>query len=161
MRVECRDNHRHYQGRARVIRARTVSPRELARFKEPAPRIRRPETRADCGRVPRPCPFVGCRYNLYLDVSERGGIKLNFPDLEPEEIDPDCSCALDVVKWGPQTLEAVAALMNLTRERVRQIESICMERLHEQLLSSLPEDILLLVPIEALTGFFCEVDNPW
>lgn len=81
----------------------------------------RPQTRGDCRDAPRPCPWVSCKYNLYLDVSpETGAIKLNFPDLRVEELKH--SCALDIADAGGATLEEVGELFNLTRERVRQIE---------------------------------------
>ena len=69
----------------------------------------------------RPCPFVSCQHHLYLDVSARtGAIKLNFPDLEVWDMTE--SCALDVADRGGTTLEEVGAIMNLTRERIRQVE---------------------------------------
>jgi hypothetical protein len=81
----------------------------------------RPKTRGDCETVHRPCPFVSCTHHLYLDVFERtGAIKLNFPDLEVWEMAD--SCALDVADRGGTTLEEAGALMNLTRERIRQLE---------------------------------------
>jgi hypothetical protein len=80
----------------------------------------RPHTRADCAHVARPCPYVSCRFNLYLDVLPSGNIKLNFPDLEPDEL--AVSCALDVAEAGGSKRETIADLMNLTRERLRQIE---------------------------------------
>ena len=90
----------------------------------------RPATRGDCFRVPRPCPYVGCCYHLYLDVSPRtGSIKLNFPDLEPGELPPACSCALDVAERGAHTLEQVGDLLNVTRERARQLELIIFRKL--------------------------------
>ncbi len=49
-----------------------------------------------------------------------GAIKLNFPDLEVWEMTE--SCALDVADRAGTTLEEVGAIMNLTRERVRQVE---------------------------------------
>lgn len=79
-----------------------------------------PRTRADCVDGPRPCPFVGCRHNLYLDVTPNGSLKLNWPDLEPWELQE--SCALDVADKGPQHLETIGRLLQLTRERVRQLE---------------------------------------
>jgi hypothetical protein len=58
---------------------------------------------------------------LYLDVSARtGAIKLNFPDLEVWEMTE--TCALDIADRGGTTLEEVGAIMNLTRERIRQVE---------------------------------------
>lgn len=82
----------------------------------------RPKTRADCARVPRPCPYVACKYSLYLDVSETGSIILNFPHLEPGQMPADRSCALDLAERGAMTLEDIAVVTNLTRERIRQIE---------------------------------------
>ena len=80
----------------------------------------RPTTRADCERGIRPCPFVSCRYNLYLEVSSRGSIKLNFPHLEPHEMIH--SCALDLADNGKLTYEEVGAALNVVRERARNIE---------------------------------------
>lgn len=82
----------------------------------------RPRTRGDCSSVPRPCPFVACKYSLYLDVSETGSIVLNFPHLEPGEMPADRSCALDLAERGGMTLEDIAIATNLTRERIRQVE---------------------------------------
>jgi hypothetical protein len=84
------------------------------------PDVERPRTRGDCLAMPRPCPFVSCAYHLYLDVNEDGAIKLNFPHLDPEHLTE--SCALDVADRGGVVLEEVGALLDITRERVRQIE---------------------------------------
>lgn len=81
----------------------------------------RPRTRADCKGGLRPCPWVSCSAHLYLDVNPKTGtIKLNFPDLEVDEL--TVTCALDVADQGPHSLEETGDLMNLTRERVRQVE---------------------------------------
>jgi hypothetical protein len=83
--------------------------------------VERPHARVECAEGMRPCPFVSCQHHLYLDVSARtGAIKLNFPDLEVWEMTE--SCALDVADRGGTTLEEVGAIMNLTRERIRQVE---------------------------------------
>lgn len=62
--------------------------------------------------MPRPCPYVGCRHNLYLTVSEAGSIRLTR-DVEPWEVVD--SCALDVAAKGGQTQDEVAAILNVTR----------------------------------------------
>ena len=81
----------------------------------------RPKTRAECRGEARPCPWVACKFHLYLDVNpETGSIKINFPDLEPEDMKDTCS--LDVAERGGITLEEVGEIMNLTRERIRQVE---------------------------------------
>jgi hypothetical protein len=115
--------------RKREVRARTISVKrmtkrelELGRLLYPEDDYERPKTRADCAGGPRPCPFVSCTHHLYLDVSPRtGAIKLNFPDLEVEDMKE--SCTLDVTDRGGATLEETGAIMNLTRERVRQLEA--------------------------------------
>ena len=84
----------------------------------------RPRTRGECVDGERPCPWVGCRHHLYLDINpQTGTIKLNRPNLEPWELDE--SCSLDVGDRGDRlTLAAVGRLLNITRERARQLEQI-------------------------------------
>jgi hypothetical protein len=115
--------------RKRDVRARTISVKrmtkrelELGRMLYPDDEgVQKPTMRAECGEGERPCPFVSCKHHLYLDVSARtGAIKLNFPDLEVWEMKE--TCALDVADRGGATLEDVGAIMNLTRERIRQVE---------------------------------------
>jgi hypothetical protein len=82
----------------------------------------RPRSRADCAGAVRPCMFISCKHHLYLDVNpSTGSIKLNFPDKEVWELDE--TCALDVADKGGITLEEVGTIMNLTRERIRQVET--------------------------------------
>jgi hypothetical protein len=115
--------------RKRDVRARTISVKrmtkrelELGRMLYPdVEDVARPKVREDCAQAERPCPFVSCKHHLYLDVSSRtGAIKLNFPDLEVWEMNE--TCALDIADRGGTTLEEVGAIMNLTRERIRQVE---------------------------------------
>ncbi len=81
----------------------------------------RPRTRGECMTSERPCPFVSCKHHLYLDVNpETGSMKLNFPDLEVWEMKETCS--LDVADRSGITLEEVGEILNLTRERIRQVE---------------------------------------
>lgn len=81
----------------------------------------RPRTWGECCERTGPCAFVSCKYHLYLDVSpESGSIKFNFPLLEPEELQNPCT--LRIASTGGVTLEEVGVSMNLTRERVRQLE---------------------------------------
>jgi len=123
--------------RARVVRARTISVKrltkrdlKLGRELYPDTGYSRPKVRGDCKSGVRPCPYVTCKHNLYLDVSEKtGSITLNFPDLEVSEMSE--SCVLDVSDASGQTLEYVAQLMNITRERVRQVEVIALGKLEQ------------------------------
>lgn len=110
--------------RARTISIRRLSKTELnrGRMLYPETDYWKPTTRADCENLERPCPFVSCKYHLYIDVHPvRGSIKINFPDLEVWEMTD--TCALDVADRGGITLEDVGEIMNLTRERVRQVET--------------------------------------
>lgn len=82
----------------------------------------RPRARADCVDGPRPCPWVGCKHHLYLDVNPTtGSVTIAFPDRDPWELEH--SCSLDVAARSGITLEEVGGIMNLTRERIRQLES--------------------------------------
>ena len=117
-------------------RARTMSRKEMARMfrQEKAlgldPELQalmteldatRPKVRGDCAEGERPCPYVSCKYNLFVDVNPRtGSVKMNFPDKELWELAE--TCALDVADRQGITLEEVGVIMNLTRERVRQLE---------------------------------------
>jgi hypothetical protein len=88
----------------------------------------RPRTRGECGNE-RPCPWVGCRYHLYLEVRRRGGILFPWADLEPWEL-PE-TCALDLTEKYPDgmTLEHVGEIFNQTRERIRQVELMCLQKI--------------------------------
>jgi DNA-directed RNA polymerase sigma subunit (sigma70/sigma32) len=121
---------RRSRTRARTISIRRLSKAELNRGKELYPETDywKPRNRAECKDMERPCPFVSCKYHLYIDVHPvRGSIKLNFPDLEIWEMTE--TCALDVADRGGITLEEVGEIMNLTRERVRQVETAGLGRL--------------------------------
>ncbi len=115
--------------RKRPIRAKTISIKRMTKRELELGRLLfpdvddngKPRTRSECTDAPRPCPYVSCQHHLFLDVSARtGAIKLNFPDLEVWEMTE--TCALDVADRGGTTLEEVGAIMNLTRERIRQVE---------------------------------------
>ena len=119
------------QRRSVTVSARRTSKRALHVLRmehndETIAEYERPATRGDC--LPggcngaRPCPWVSCRAHLALNADEAtGSIKVNFPDVPVEEMPH--TCALDIADEGGRTLEEVGTLMNLTRERVRQLEA--------------------------------------
>jgi hypothetical protein len=76
------------------------------------PVVSLPRTRGDCIGGPRPCPALACRYHLDS---------------------PSESCALDVADRGPHTLEQIAVVVGLTRERVRQIEDKAIRKVRRAL----------------------------
>lgn len=125
--------------------------------------MNRPTVRSECENGPRPCPWVGCKYHLYLDVQKNGNITSRWPGFvnslcdPPKEFKNDefprritvkrnpfsgkiiyCeqaedihmanlmympeTCALDVASRAPITLSEVGKILNVSRERVRQVE---------------------------------------
>ncbi len=114
------------RGRSRTISMKRMSKREMVRARQEVDgyAYSRPTHRAEClhgAFATRPCPYVACKFHLYLEVNPRtGSIKMNFLDKEPWELSE--TCALDVADRGGVTLEEVGGWLNLTRERVRQLE---------------------------------------
>jgi hypothetical protein len=103
----------------------------------------RPRTRKECSSQSRPCPWVSCKYHLALDINPAtGSIHLNAGargrrtlqrlDRHGNEewleraadtvLDMPETCALDVAERGGTTLEEIAELLGITRERARQTE---------------------------------------
>jgi len=118
-----RRRRRRTRPRSKTIAMKRLTREELriGAMMYPPVDIPRPQTRAECREEARPCPWVACKHHLYLDINpETGSIKINFPDLEPWELQH--TCALDVAERGGITLEEVGEIMNLTRERIRQVE---------------------------------------
>jgi len=111
--------------RIQLLRAELETP-DGVRF-DPVAAVR-PRTRGDCVGGVRPCPFVGCRHSLYLEVTPKGSLKINFPAIDPGSMVAAESCALDVADSGAQSLYAVGRLLNVTRERARQLEDAALER---------------------------------
>jgi hypothetical protein len=109
-------------------RPKTIAPRFLTKEEKKARAalpvlddFDRPRKRGDCETGVRPCPYVSCKHHVYLDVNpETGSLRLTFPDLEVDELRETCS--LDVAQRDGATLEQVGEIINLTRERIRQIE---------------------------------------
>jgi hypothetical protein len=122
------------------LKPKTVSRRELKRQKwhienpvevMEALEQERPRLRSECRSGSRPCIFVSCKYNLYIDVNPvTGSIKFNFPGKEIWEIEE--TCALDIAERGGITLEEIGELMNLTRERVRQLENDALHKVRRE-----------------------------
>lgn len=146
------ENEERRTPQGRPSREKTLSRRMLARmYREMGPLpeetvawldTMRPRRRSECRGSQRPCPHVSCRFHLYLDVNpETGSIKLNFPGKEVWELEE--TCALDVAERGGVTLEEVGQFMNLTRERIRQVESLGLDKVRSTIQErSLTEDLV-------------------
>ena len=105
----------------------------------PVPEYDRPPNRGACCDFPRPCPFVGCRYNLALDVSEAGTIRYRAGTDWDGAMGKVSNCALDLAAEKEHTLEEVAEVLNCTRERIRQEQDVALEKLRAYGLQLPPE----------------------
>jgi len=129
--VRPRRSRRRRQKRIKALEEPTPMTKEEERLLRELLSYRKPRTRGECMNRKRPCLFVSCKHHLYLDVNpETGSIKFNFPDREVWELEE--TCALDVADRGGVTLEEVGAILNLTRERIRQVEVKGLSKLKHQ-----------------------------
>lgn len=72
----------------------------------------KPKTRADCANVPRPCPYVSCKYNLGVEIDITGWPRLT---------DAKKSCMLDLIEKNPDgmTLDNIAEILRISKKQVR------------------------------------------
>lgn len=88
-----------------------------------------PRTLRDCPHGP--CHHVACRFHLWTDrVLDRDGAVV---DLRETTLfgDRQHTCVLREVARGALTLDAVGKLLDVSRERVRQIEADALARLRD------------------------------
>ena len=114
----------------------------------------RPKTRADCKHIRRPCPFYGCKYNLYLDVTSHGSIVYNYPFLFSGKMKE--SCALDVADRGEITLEQIADLMNVSKQRVGKMWTEIRDKLRDN-----PDTIRLAIEMGWIDEPKEETETVW
>jgi len=114
---------------------------------EEEPELERPKTRGDCANGPRPCPWVTCRHHNLIEVSSVGTILLRgkrslprkatkqmierFYDEALFELGRGATCSLDFADQGRQVMETVGEALQISRERVRQVEERALHRLSE------------------------------
>lgn len=122
------------------IQARVpISQGEKAAWVEYPKDAVRPTFRAQCMRGPRPCPWVSCRWHLYLDVSRNGSIKFNFPHLEPWELKHSCALDFCSQRDDGQSFDEIGSALGLTRARAQQLAEIAMARLEITLSKKIKE----------------------
>lgn len=137
--------------RAVTLSIKRLSKREMAvgamAYPEPTAR---PRTRAACPPDAAECAHVSCAMHLALDVHPlTGSIKINVPFTHDADGMPDLDldalphrCALAAAEAGGMTLEDVGAAMNLTHERIRQLEDLALAKLRCAPLTGILEEFV-------------------
>lgn len=124
----------------------------MQRRKKDGVSVGRPGCRSDCADGPRPCPWVSCRYHLYLDINQATGtIKINFPESEIWEL--ESTCALDLAGEGESTFEEIGQAINLTRERIRQLTNEIVDNLYEQIFPDEHRHAMMPFPVQDTADF--------
>ena len=93
----------------------------------------RPDNTDDCPiNEEHFCPFVGCRYHLYLETNGTN-IKFLHPGKEVWELEE--TCALRVANRGPHPQEEIAPFFGLTRQSFTKTEESARRKLEACLTS--------------------------
>lgn len=111
----------------------TLSIREI-RGQKPRRKIvrRAPEKRCQCEDVPRPCPFVGCVYSMFLNVTAAGSIQFICGTRDPTTMPANMSCALDIIEERKSlSMREISEIWNVTKQRVAQIEILAIEKIRK------------------------------
>ena len=113
---------------------------EIRRAERERPRDVRECLASDLGAPGSPCPWVGCSRNTLIDVGETGSIKFRYAvraadgtvDVDWDRVRafglPTC---MERVDPDGMTMEDLGAVLGVTRERIRQLETIALARLRE------------------------------
>lgn len=96
----------------------------------------KPATRGECisrglGTPDLPCPYVSCVHHAAIAIEDGGSIRHSFPDRDPD--DARETCTLAVADRGGATLDEVASVLNVVRDRARQIEAVALANLRARL----------------------------
>lgn len=85
----------------------------------------RPRTRGDCAGGERPCPWASCRHHLLWEQGGAwdGGVLRSDDELLDLLDRMPATCALDAADEGGLNLAEAGRLLDITRERMRQIET--------------------------------------
>lgn len=98
--------------RRRRVRLRLVTTQQTAGEA-------RPLVRSDCQGGVRPCPWVGCRHHLFLEVDAAGALHVPV-GTQPWQLEH--SCALDLAREGGLSAQEVGDALRLSHTAVLQIE---------------------------------------
>jgi hypothetical protein len=96
-------------------------------------KLERPRTYSDClrlrlGSEHRPCPFVSCEHHLMLQVIN-GKVYLNHGTDDIDKL--PYTCAAYEASGDTLTLEAIAQRLDISKERVRQLQNEAIGKLKD------------------------------
>lgn len=159
-------------GRARPHTPEPITPaaaRERAQIQAMLA-IPRPKTRGECLAEARPCPWVGCRHHLLIEVaaartrrtrSRSPGLILNVPTTGGQRPQLRPSCDDDTLQaWIEDVVDALAAMpWSCSLDVVDALEQLTLDEVGEQL--GLGDNRVRNVSASALRrwafGLVCEV----
>ena len=73
--------------------------------------LERPTTRAECRNGPRPCPWIGCRYHLLIEVTPSGSLQLAGAGTKGRPAALPSSAGFVVVEaWTDEALELLEVM---------------------------------------------------
>lgn len=98
----------------------------------------RPATRGECAGHAGPCPWLSCRHHLKFEVTPTGAIIDHFPGVELEDMTD--TCALDVADRGGLSTDEAAVVLNMTHQRLSQVETIAREKVRGGLAAHAADD---------------------
>ena len=143
--IESVQSHRPMRRKASVATSDRLSIEEMregAELVEDDTWTGRPRTRGECAAGIRPCPWVSCRHHLAAEVAEtlngRGSLRLVYGHGDISALRETCS--LDVADRGDHTLEEVADVLGVTKERVRQEEDHAIAKAQRRLRGQVATD---------------------
>lgn len=79
--------------------------------------------------MPRPCPFVGCRYHLFLDVNAWGGVSFPYGEDVIALQGMADTCALDRADRGRTRMNKISAIFRMTGARARMLVQSALAKL--------------------------------
>jgi hypothetical protein len=75
------------------------------------------------GTRPLPCPFLRCRYNLSIEITPRGSLRVLNPWWEPGERTAGPTCVLVESHKREHTAAQIGAILRIGINRVGQIDA--------------------------------------
>jgi hypothetical protein len=88
-----------------------------------------------------PCPYVGCKNHLSVEVTQAGGLRTLYPHWHPKASDDEPTCSLVEARKGCRSSADVGKMFGVTPDRVTQIIAGAIAKLARELDAS-RDDVL-------------------